>query len=930
MSETSYNFSTQKSKKAKHIQGGEKKVMKKSLSILLAIALVFTMFTGVALAEETAKSQLYTAGVLKGSLSGDTMDDATWTRQDVTVLLSRMYGVEAEAKATAKAHTFTDVTDPFYDGYISWAKAEGYFNGHSDVRFGFSDEITAQQFSAVILRVLGVEHDYANAVDAAVTAGVLPIALDNGASVLRSASYNVLVNTLNTEVEGGGTLGASLGLEGWKVDQATISSATAAGASKIEVAFTADASAATFAVKKGAVNVAVEKVEWNEAKTVATITAVSKFTEGTYTVTVAGIEGLEVSTKDITVANETITSLELSGELLPISDSTEVEFAAKNQYGEDMSVNPQSGYTWVYSSALVLNANTTTKAQVDLATGVNGNKVKAGDSVTITVVSNNGKQASKTYTVAAAPELTTLTLGELKLDDKDAVRLSATKTATVTLEAKDQYGNAIKSYGDLKNVSLVKNSANVTVAWQDKDGGTDDTKDAVIKVTAGALTANETIVLTSIIGSGATSSLSFMVYKAVSVDGVSVTAPTAVVADGDSGVKFGVSLTDQYGDAFKLADATLGANQDLQTFVASTSVTLGAITKDGSDLKIASVTGSGSVTITAVTKTGKSSSVTFVVQDARYASDIEFKDMGATKLLLGATTSTKFAITDQYGAKYEANDPNNKVKIELTKVSGTNGAITASVTGDVYTNTGETVNTLTAHASNKGVYKLTYKIVNNAETTTIDTVSQNFTVIDGLAASDTELTYSLSEVPTLSSVGAIGYKKEIKLTATDAGGGKVAIPSSAINNILSSDTGIVARDGVTNNVYGVAKGTAIVSVVYTTPQGTKVVNKTVTVSEDPLVGQTITVKKDEVAIANNLGPIDFFSHANFKVTVKDQFDGTSLSASSYVTFVVTTPAGTPSVVTNGTYDFNTNGTYTVTALTSNGLTLDFKVKVSAP
>jgi hypothetical protein len=224
MRKTSYQLSKLDSPKPHAIRGGERKVMKKSLSLILAIALVFSMFTPMAFAaDQSAGEYLAEVGIIKGSLSGDLMENETWKRQDITVILSRLVGAEAEALAYPKAHTFADVTDPFYDGYISWAKGNGYFEGHSSVRFGYDEEITKYDFLAVMLRALGVDTkgaNYANVPQLAYEAGLIASPdEDLSVAATRGEYYEIIVTTLNVEVEEGVTLGAKLGLPGFVTEE---------------------------------------------------------------------------------------------------------------------------------------------------------------------------------------------------------------------------------------------------------------------------------------------------------------------------------------------------------------------------------------------------------------------------------------------------------------------------------------------------------------------------------------------------------------------------------------------------------------------------------------------------------------------------------------------------------------------------------------
>jgi hypothetical protein len=242
--------------------------MKKSFSLILAIALVFSMVTPMAFAaEKSAGEYLAEIGVIKGSLSGDLMENETWKRQDVTVILSRLLGAEDEAQKTAKSHTFADVTDPYYDGYISWGKENGYFQGHSEVRFGYNEEITMYDFLAVMLRALGVDttgDNYANVPQLAVEYGLIDSAdQDLSVAATRGEYYVVIVTTLNAEVEDGVTLGEKLGLPGFapeEPDALEVEKASAPNLKQVVVEFNQDvtdnaeaAKADNYSVKDGKV-----------------------------------------------------------------------------------------------------------------------------------------------------------------------------------------------------------------------------------------------------------------------------------------------------------------------------------------------------------------------------------------------------------------------------------------------------------------------------------------------------------------------------------------------------------------------------------------------------------------------------------------------------------------------------------------------------
>ncbi|WP_077369458.1 Ig-like domain-containing protein [Anaerosalibacter sp. Marseille-P3206] len=132
--------------------------MKRTLSLLLVLAMVLSSF-GFAFAEEAKEATpaeiLNDLGILKGNAEGDLMLDKNLKRQDMVVMLSRLLGVEDEAKAFEGEVSFTDVADSFYVPYIAWAEAKELTNGVGDNKFGFDREVKENEVVAFLLRALG-------------------------------------------------------------------------------------------------------------------------------------------------------------------------------------------------------------------------------------------------------------------------------------------------------------------------------------------------------------------------------------------------------------------------------------------------------------------------------------------------------------------------------------------------------------------------------------------------------------------------------------------------------------------------------------------------------------------------------------------------------------------------------------------------------
>ena len=136
--------------------------MKKTLSIILALALCFTMATGAFAASDSEKSAaavLYDYGIFlgKGTNPDGTPDfdlDAPINRVEALTLFVRMLGKENAAKAGTFKTPFVDVPD-WATGYVGFAYTNGYTNGIDATHFGSEDAVSGAQFTTFVLRALG-------------------------------------------------------------------------------------------------------------------------------------------------------------------------------------------------------------------------------------------------------------------------------------------------------------------------------------------------------------------------------------------------------------------------------------------------------------------------------------------------------------------------------------------------------------------------------------------------------------------------------------------------------------------------------------------------------------------------------------------------------------------------------------------------------
>lgn len=149
-----------------NIRGGETKIMKKSLVVLLTLALVFTMVTPAfaASADLTVQEQfdaLYAAGILTGADGIMLPEDEVVDRQTLAKIACLIAGVEAtpDAEIPAYADDYKKGVWGFTEGWIQAAYTaelmQGNTNPDGSTSFDAGDDITMGHLMAVILRAMG-------------------------------------------------------------------------------------------------------------------------------------------------------------------------------------------------------------------------------------------------------------------------------------------------------------------------------------------------------------------------------------------------------------------------------------------------------------------------------------------------------------------------------------------------------------------------------------------------------------------------------------------------------------------------------------------------------------------------------------------------------------------------------------------------------
>ena len=945
--------------------------MKKSLSLLLAIALVFGMFQAMASAATPTASeagkQLVDLGILKGDKNGNLLEDSTWNRQDIVVLLSRLLGKEEAAQSTAKSHTYKDVPKGYYDGFLSWAKNEKYAEGYSATKFGFGETLTYKQFAAIVLRALGKDTtgtNYENTAAWAVELKLLPEGTNFDAPAKRGDTFVSIVAALNTEVAGTGKkLGEILGLPGFKPVAPAIS-AKAVGAKKVEVSFNkpVDDTKVAFTVKKSTITLNVSAKSFSEDKKTATLELSSKLTTGDYTVSATGVEDAAL-TSAFKAEDEKVTKIEFLATNAPLTDldgdgidDLSIPYKVSNQYGENVTK-----FTTLNSNYGPASINST-NGTIDISSGAGSYKIN--DVVTVTLVhAQTATSVVQTFTVAAQARVADVAITGIYNKDGKTINEDTnlnTDKFYLLLEAKDQYGNPVSNVNKLK-ADLIINETNPAVVRVDPAAAPAPFETVSVKGndTAGVRLVNPngqgdadigTTTITLISNTtGHSANSTVTVSEAARADVVNLVNPGLTVADEDA--YFPAEVFDKNGNAITDLNVLNNATKGVKITFNGVTVNNPFVKQEGVvNVKIPKLNNNatGIKTIIAMSSSNKISSLMIDVKDAAVPTVVRGFDSDFNKAKLDSVTAsftvdvTNLAIEDQYGRVMSDADvktwldltANNR--IEFTEAS-TAAASAISIGGTKVINASGDSFTVTVNPG-KASEKLTITLGKDAGVLmTASAVDQTIRVTDG-----TEFTsYSVDTIGTVydetanSKANVAAYNKQIKVYGHLDDGNKVQLPTSyyKVNALANTTVNNDVYDSLIGDValnlsYG-DKSEIVVPVTVTINAKGQQLTQDVTFSKaSPKVAEVKFVKtsdgvnggaKSEISInAANYNVSDLIN-GTYSVVVTDQYgqkklvnangsvlfdDGTAVTA---VTFTVTPVNGNITITNNGTANAAVSG-----------------------
>lgn len=182
--------------------------MNKWLRAVCVGAATAAMLTASAFAANytNCADSLHEMGLFQGTQNGYDLD-RTPTRAEAAVMLVRLLGKEAEAKALTYTAPFTDLKG-WEKPYVQYLYSNGLANGTNRTTFNPTGKCTAQMYAVFLLRALGysdtADFSYANAIETAREQGIYDTGIINTQNFLRddaaAASYTVLsVSPKNSE-----------------------------------------------------------------------------------------------------------------------------------------------------------------------------------------------------------------------------------------------------------------------------------------------------------------------------------------------------------------------------------------------------------------------------------------------------------------------------------------------------------------------------------------------------------------------------------------------------------------------------------------------------------------------------------------------------------------------------------------------------------
>ncbi|NQX61945.1 S-layer homology domain-containing protein [Paenibacillus qinlingensis] len=896
MSTSSSNNNGFKEKNYTDIQGGEKKVMKKSLSVVLTAAMALSMFSSVAFGKTSADftdlkdldaatkakfDALISAGIFDGVSETTFGLKEEMNRAQFAKVAALITGIEVNKDL--KTSSFSDVkADDAANGYalpfIEALKTAGITDGYGEGTYNPAGKVTKEQLATFLVRVLGKDADAKGktGTDATVTdwaQGYVALALElkllsNGADGKFGGTSNATRDLLLTGAYEAKAQYVSPG-------KVSVSEAKATGVQQVTVSFNkpVDDTKAKVALTKGSLAVATTaKFAADKKSVVLTLTTV-KLTEGSYTATLSGLDAANVdkTTATFTAENEKVTKLSFvnASDKIPQAANLVLSIKAENQYGENATLN--GGNYSVFpstSGALTRNADT---GYLDLKVNTSDLTLYPTEIGVLPVTVSLNQSAisvSKTFKIGTKQLVSKVELKDAVYTNGKTALSSEGDQATFDITRYDQYG--------FKMVDDASTTITPVITPTDMNILDKKVEDNKLKVTVASgkkvdKTADYTVTYYDT-GASATGKLSL---KAASVPTkLEFGTFTGTIADGDTADKF-IPIVAYDAEGKQLSAQDIVDNSDSISFTVSGAsvgtgpdVTSKGIVKYGENkgkLKINNVVAKerGVVYLymsiyNANIQTQAQLPLTVVAARTPESVVLSGTTEPAKKALNGATTTYKVLVKDQYGENLDTTTDGYTVKANIE------GATSSITIGGVAITDGATYVDLKGKVNDKeikftagstlGKTTLKFTITKNVGGAEISTpFKRTVEVIE-----NKDLTYSANTLSDLfaiqtndkaksttsdSSVGSKSkFAKGVAVTVKDKAGDTVAVPDALKEvktaYVVDSNIATVTPAG---KVLGQRVGTTTVTaVVYKANGETQDFTYTANVKADLPVVATLT------------------------------------------------------------------------------------------
>ncbi|WP_171655490.1 S-layer homology domain-containing protein [Paenibacillus foliorum] len=708
--------------------------MKKSLSMILSLAMAFSMFSSVALGASAADKSskdftdlkdldtatraqfdaMISAGIFDGVAEGTFGLNDKMNRAQFAKVAALVFGLKVDT--TLKTSSFTDVStaDPangYALPYIEAIVNAGITDGFAPGQYNPAGEVTKEQLAAFLIRGLGMDAQAKTTtakedktvstwakgyVALAIEKKLMAIGADGMFGGMTSASRQLLVTSSYAAKQQYVKAPANgvYAIESFKATNANEFTLQLNGA-------IADPTELKLDLKRNGTAVTGYKTAWSEDKTTVVLTMDSKFDDEKWNVTLSGLKNLDEEnyTAEVETKRETMEKIDLltTSDTFPNNPGQKirVDFKATNQYGKQFSMSA-SDFD-IYTSK-----GTQTPIGGEQAFYVTlPNDLERNDHISLTVLhKDSNKQVNKVYSIGDKSIATKVEAGDLLNGSGNKIEaIDANGYAYLDIKAYDQYGFRIEDKDALNSGVIVSITDNDLEKGNEGDSSSAFVDNAVgdeaadLKLRSVSDTEKEFNI--SLFPNGSSQS----VMKTIKVAAFkspakiefgsynySLTKGDALTGDEATDNKMFMPILVKDAQGNTLTGQEIYDNRDKLTVFASGGIRLASDPISNSGLHkgmiaIDSIDKKGSATITVQLKddAGVRTEKTLNVNDERKADTLKFSTTPAKYMIAGADNELKLKLYDQYGGEMKYDNTNQYViRYSLTANSGDAASLAAT------------------------------------------------------------------------------------------------------------------------------------------------------------------------------------------------------------------------------------------------------------